>query len=323
MSSAQKDRLDQAAVAAGVALISADQQDVASKVMDADWFCGHAKQQQIDWQSVVAQGRLAWIQSSAAGMDHCLVPQVVDSNIEVSGCSGLFRDSVAEQTMALLYGLIRSMPVFFHAQSQREYVRRPTDDLHGKRIGIVGFGGNGQRIAQMLKPLGNSILATDRFVPQWQQANVRLPAIDHLLPADQLPYLLSRSDVLILTLPLDDSTVGLIGQEQLAALPKGAYVINVGRGKLLDETALCQALQDGHLNGAGLDVAWNEPPDQESSLWNEPGVLLSPHVGAQSARRYDLVLDLLIENMQRIQVSQRLKNRVDKTIGYSMPSERD
>ena len=130
-------------------------------------FCGHGRHGQIDWDQVVANGRLRWIQSSAAGLDHCLVPAVVNSDILVSGCYGLFCDSVAEQTMALLYGLMRGLPRFFRAGLKKEFVRQPTDDLHGKTIGIVGFGGNGQRIARLLQPLGNRILATDLYADEW------------------------------------------------------------------------------------------------------------------------------------------------------------
>ena len=124
-------------------VIVSSQETIGRYIFDADIFCGHAKTP-VDWAKVVEQDRLQWIQSSAAGLDHCLVPEVIASPIVVSGCSALFSNQVAETTMALLMGLIRRLPVFFHAQQARQYVRQPTDDLFGKSVAILGFGGNGQ-----------------------------------------------------------------------------------------------------------------------------------------------------------------------------------
>ncbi len=302
-------------------LVHADQDSVAELILECDVFCGHAKHQQVDWNAVVAVDRLKWIQSSAAGLDHCLTPPILESEVVVSGCTGLFRDSVVEQTMALLYGMMRSMPVFHDAKLKKEFIRRPTNDLHGKTIGIVGFGGNGQRIAELLLPLGNEVIATERFVDEWQAAG-DLPAITELMPADALPELLKRSDVVILTLPLDDSTERIMSSDQFAMMPSGSWFVNVGRGRLVDEPALVTALQSGQLAGAGLDVTFHEPLPTDSPLWTMPNVIISPHVGAQSANRYDLVTELLIENLGRFVAGERLKNHVDKQIGFPLPADR-
>ena len=98
------------------------QQSIDKSILNADIFCGHAKEKELPWEEVVAQGRLQWIQSSAAGLDHCLKPAVIESDIPVTSASGLFADQVAEQTMALLFGLIRSMPVFSEAKRSKEFV---------------------------------------------------------------------------------------------------------------------------------------------------------------------------------------------------------
>lgn len=299
----------------------ADQENVTDLIHDCDVFCGHGRHHQIDWEVVVSAGKLRWIQSSAAGMDHCLVPAVIESEIKVSGCSGLFRDSVAEQTLALLLGLIRSMPVFFTAQKNRQYARRPTDDLHGKTVGIVGLGGNGQRIAQVLRPFGVKLMATDLFPDEWRSLGVDA-LVDVLLPANALSRLLSESDIVVLTAPLNPGTQSMLSGPEIETMKPGSYLINVGRGKLLDEPALLQALQSGHIKGAGLDVAWTEPPPPDSLLWNQPNLLLTPHVGAQAANRYQKVVELLIENLDRFRRGVPLKNRVDKLLGFSMPDAR-
>ena len=138
------------AAAPGCEVVDAGQAGIAKEILNADLFGGHAKVP-VPWDDVVRAGRLRWIQSSAAGLDHCLVPSVIASDIQVTSASGLFANPVAEQTLALLLGLLRQIPTFFRAELRKEYERQPTDDLHGRTVGIVGFGGNGRRIAQVLR----------------------------------------------------------------------------------------------------------------------------------------------------------------------------
>ena len=134
-------------------IINAGQERVDELLPTADIFIGHAKVP-VNWDRVLESGRLQWIQSSAAGLDHCLVPGVISSDIVVSSASGLFAPQVAEQTFSLLFGLLRKAPLFFRAEAKREFVRLPTDDLRGKTVGIVGMGGNGRMLARMLAPWG-------------------------------------------------------------------------------------------------------------------------------------------------------------------------
>src|SRR5882724_6612243 len=132
-------------------LVDAGQERIGEEILRADIFCGHAKVP-IDWPAVVRGGRLKWIQSSAAGLDHCLVPAVVESDIIVTSASGVLADQVAEHAMALVTALTRSLPVFFRAQQAKEFIRRPTRDLHHSTVGIVGLGGVGRRIAEVISP---------------------------------------------------------------------------------------------------------------------------------------------------------------------------
>src|SRR6185295_13109105 len=124
-----------AACPPGTEVVDAGQERIAAELPNADIFCGHAKVP-VPWPDVFCGGRLKWIQSSAAGLDHCLVPEVIASNIVVTSASGLFADQVAEQTLALLLGLLRGLPTFFRAAQKKEFIRRPTLDLHGSTVGI-------------------------------------------------------------------------------------------------------------------------------------------------------------------------------------------
>lgn len=294
-------------------IINAGQERIDEELPQADIFIGHAKVP-VDWERVLQNGRLQWIQSSAAGLDHCLVPGVIESEILVSSAAGLFAPQVSEQTMALVYGLLRRLPLFFRAAQKREFIRRPTDDLRGKTVGIVGLGGNGRQIAKALAPMDVRIIATDYYPID------RPSEIEHLWGADRLDDLLSEADIVILAIPLNASTKGLIDAQRLAKMKPEAYLINVARGPIVVEHDLVEALQANALAGVGLDVTEVEPLPESSPLWDHPNVIITPHVGAQSARRVDDTTDLACINLRRFLAGQPVWNRVDKKLGFAHPS---
>jgi D-3-phosphoglycerate dehydrogenase len=309
----EKRHIEQIAAAApGAEVVDAGQERIAAELPSADIFCGHAKVS-VPWNEVVARGRLRWIQSSAAGLDHCLVPSVVASDITVTSASSVLADQVAEHTAALLTGLLRGLPAFFRAQQVREFIRRPTRDLHRARTGIVGLGGNGRRIADVLSAFRTTIFATD-----WFPVN-KPPHVAELLPADALEQMLPRVDVLILAAPLTEQTRGMINAQRLALLPKGAVLVNVARGPLVIEADLVAALRSGQLGGAALDVTDPEPLPAESPLWDMPNVIITPHVGGQSATRSDDMTNFFCDNLQRFVSGRPLRNLVDKRLGFPLP----
>ena len=295
-------------------VVDAGQDRIADEILKAYIFCGHAKVP-VPWEKVVAEGRLQWIQSSAAGMDHCLVPEVIDSPIVVSSASGLFANQVAEQTMALLLGLIRSMPTFYRAQQEKSFERRPTDDLHGKTVGIVGFGGNGRRIAEVLAPWCTKLLATDCFPVE------KPKHVENLWPVEKTEQLLADSDIVILCVPLNAQTHGWFNANLLARMKSGSYLVNVARGSVVVESDLVAAIESGHLRGVGLDVTEMEPLAPSSPLWQMPQVVITPHVGAQSAVRVDTSTRLFCENIAYFDNGKRLLNQVDKSLGFPRPED--
>lgn len=298
------------ATAPDAEIVDAGQQRIPEEILTADIFCGHAKERPVPWDDVVRGGRLRWIQSSAAGLDHCLAPSVVDSNITVTSASGVLADQVAEQTMALLTGLLRGLPTFFRAQQQREFIRRPTRDLTGAVIGIIGFGGNGRRLAEVLRPYKGRIIATDKFPIDQPET------VDELWHSDRNEELLPAVDVLILAAPLTDETRGMLNRRTLALLKPSAAIVNVARGKLIVERDLVEALESGKLAGFATDVTEIEPLPAESRLWDMPNVILTPHVGGQSRRRIDDMTDFFCENLSRYLSGRPLLNLVDKRLGY-------
>jgi D-3-phosphoglycerate dehydrogenase len=298
-----------AAAAPEAEIVDAGQERVAQELLDCDLFCGHPKVP-VPWDDVVRRGRLRWIQSSAAGLDHCLVPAVVESDIVVTSASGVLADQVAEHTVALATALCRSLPVFFRAQQKREFVRRPTRDLHRATVGIVGLGGVGRRLAEVLAAFKTRILATD-----WYPVD-RPPHVSELWPPDRLDDLLPNVEFLFLTAPLTPQTRGLIDARALARMRPGALLINAARGPLVVEAALVEALQSGHLAGAALDVTEQEPLPPTSRLWELPNVIITPHVAGQSARRIDDMTDFFCENLRRYRAGEPLLNLVDKRLGF-------
>ena len=301
-------------------VIASDQDRIAEDLFKADVFLGHAKVP-VDWRSVVEAGKLVWIQSSAAGLDHCLTPEVIASDILVSGCSGLFARQVSEQTLALLMGLIRRTNVFFKAQAKREFIRRPTDNLYGKRVLIVGFGGNGQRIARVLRPLTDSIVATD-FYPESGQSLVAEGVVEAVHAASDLDSLLPDADVVVVTLPLSEMNEQLLADKQFAAMKSGAYLINVGRGSVVETQAMIDSLKRGQLGGVGFDVVDPEPLPVDSELWGMENVIISPHVGAQSPLRVPTTVDLFLDNVPRFEQKSSLLNQVNKELGFPHPDHR-
>jgi D-3-phosphoglycerate dehydrogenase len=283
---------------------------IEKEIFSADIFCGHAKVP-VDWDGVVRQGRLKWIQSSAAGMDHCLVPSVIESGIVVTSASGVLADQVAEHTVALMTAWTRSLPTFFRAQQKKEFIRRPTRDLARSTVGIVGLGGVGRRLSKLLAAFETRILAVDMFPvdkPAW---------VESLWPAERLDDLLPLVDFLILCVPLNSTTRRMIDAVAIEKMKPGAVLVNVARGPLVVEGDLVGALESGHLAGAVMDVTEQEPLPESSKLWDFPQVIITPHVGGQAAWRNDKITDLFCRNLVRWEEGKPLINFLaDKRLGF-------
>ena len=291
-------------------VVDAGQEGVAERLLTADIYCGHAKVP-VDWDRIVRQGRLRWIQSSAAGMDHCLVPSVIQSDIPVTSASGVLSNQVAEHTLGLIIAWCRSFPLFFRAQEKKEFIRRPTRDLIRSTVGIVGLGGVGRRLAEVLAPFRTRILATDMFP-------VDKPAeVEELWPPQRLDDLLSQSDIVILSAPLNHITRGMIDAAALAKMKSSAVLVNAARGPLVVTDAMIAALESGKLAGAVMDVTDPEPPPPDHPLWNAPNTIITPHVAGQYAWRIDNMTRLLCENLRRWISGEPLINYLeDKLLGF-------
>ncbi len=292
-----------------IEIVAAEQSQLSEGLLCTDLFCGHVKVP-VDWEKIVSARRLKWIQSSAAGLDHCLHPAVVDSEIMVSSASGVLGDQVAEHTIALISASLRGIPRFIAATHRREFVRRPTRDLHGSTVGIVGFGGVGRRLAELLVPYRVRILATDYF-PVNQPTHV-----ESLWEKAQLPQLLSESDIVVLCVPLTDETRGMFDKKAFSQMKPGSMLVNVCRGPVVVEDDLVAALEDGVISSAAIDVTCEEPLPTDSALWSADNLLITPHVAGQAATRIDRMTAFFCDNLERYLEGKPLNNLVEKTLGF-------
>ena len=291
-----------------VNIINTDQKGIGQALFEADYFCGHAKVP-VDWEGIVRQKRLKWIQSSAAGMDWCLVPSVIDSDIMVTTAAGVLADQVSEHGLSLILAWHRNLQAFIRDQHCREnnpdwhaFKRKPTDDLTDKCVGIVGFGGVGRRFSQVVAPFARRIIATDLY-PENKPEHVA-----ELWPAERLDDLLHTSDVVFLSLPLNSTTRGIFTADRFAKMKKGALFANMARGPLVDTDGLVAALVVGHLAGAIMDVTSPEPLPKDHPLWNFSNVLITPHVGGQIRWRFEDICDIFCENVRRFHAGEPLIN---------------
>ena len=231
---------------------------------------------------------------------------------------------VAELAVALFLGAAKFLIPFDGALRQGDWTPRyrptPAALLQGKTALILGYGAIGQRVARVCQALGMDVLATRRSLP----APVQEDGVA-VHPAGALPDLLPRTAALFITLPLTPETEGLIGTAELATLPAGAVLVNVGRGAVVDQEALFHALQSGHLRAAGLDVWYNYPPDEESRTATLPAdyplhelenVVLSPHRGGSTDETARLRMTHLARLLNCAARDEPLPNKVDVTAGY-------
>ena len=208
-----------------------------------------------------------------------------------SGASGI---AVAEHALALLLALLKRFPTLSESQRRHAWPREfPAFELHGRTVGIVGLGDVGRSVARVLRPFGVTLLGV-------RQRPEPVPEVDETFTSDRLAEVLRRCSIVILAPPLNARTRHMIGAAQLAELPAGAYLINVGRGATVDEAALIDALRAGRLAGAGLDVLEDEPPAPDSPIWDMPDVIVTPHSAAHTEATDDRSVRLFLENLDRL-----------------------
>ncbi len=265
-----------------------------------------------------AARKLRWIHSPSAAVHSLMIPEIVASDVIVTNARDVHGPVVAEHVIGLIFGLAKRLPSAFRYQLQGKWAQdemwcetpRPRE-VAGATLGLIGLGSIGRETAWRAAALGMRVIAV--------REHTELPhekSVAEVYGPDRLDNLLSQSDYVVIAAPLTPQTRSLITADRLQQMKRDGYLINVSRGALVDETALCEALQRGTIAGAALDVFGKEPLPAESPLWRVENLLITPHTAALTEKLWERHYVLMAENLRRFIAHAPLLNLVDKTRGY-------
>ncbi|MGY4501665.1 phosphoglycerate dehydrogenase-like enzyme [Bradyrhizobium sp. GM24.11] len=254
--------------------------------------------------------RLRWIQSTNAGVDFLAPVRERLRGALVTNARGVHAEVMADYTVGVVTMLHWGFPELLRQQAVQEWRPKFVDPLSGKTIGIVGLGAIGTEIARRAKSAGMTVLGMRRG-----SARAGEP-VDQYFGREQFHDLLSRADFVVLVVPLTPETKKLVGAQELSAMKRSAYLVNLSRGTVVDEAALTKSLADRQIAGAALDVFETEPLPSRSQLWTMPNVIITPHMAGNPTEYPRRVLQIFLENLRRYLAGEDLLNVVDLTRGY-------
>lgn len=249
---------------------------------------------------------LRWVHSTQAGVDKIPVGRLADHGVAVTNSTGIHGESAGETVAGYMLMLARGLHRHVRSQVDREWGDPAWDSaftLAGESVCVVGLGGLGRGIAQRADALGMHVTGVRR---------TPLPVghVDRVYTSDDLDEAIADARFVVLAVPLTDETERLIGPDELAAMRGDAYLVNVARGEVVDQSALVAALDEGTVAGAALDVFETEPLPADSPLWDMEDVIVTPHEATDSRGKPDLIAPIVRENRQRLEAGEPLVNRI-------------
>jgi phosphoglycerate dehydrogenase-like enzyme len=272
---------------------------------------------------------LAWVHSATSGVERALTPAALARDVLVTNARGVFSRPIAEHVLLMILAVSRHLPELLDLQRERTWQPLEGKELREQTIGIVGYGSLGRSVASLASAFGARVVAMRRRLdapevrpapgdPASDDGEVfpLEPRIDRLVGPDGLPSLLAESDIVVLAAPLTPETEGLIDETAIASMKRTAWLINVARGRLVDDRALIRALRENRIGGAALDTFRDEPLPPSSPYWELPNVILTPHTAWSSARVLDRSIALFCDNLVRYSRGEPLRNVVDPAAGY-------
>jgi phosphoglycerate dehydrogenase-like enzyme len=272
----------------------------------------------VDRDVFASASRLRWVQSPAVGVGGLMFPELLASPVVVTSARGIRARSIAEHVIGVTIALARRLPVAMRAQIAHRWAQDEIEgpasgvrSLDGLRMTIVGLGSIGMEIVKLAAPFGIRVSAIRR-----RARNPPPAGVDEVLSPEGLPDLLSKSDVVVLAVPHTPETKQIIGRAEIDRMPRGALLINIARGKLIDDGAVVEALKDGRLGGAALDVFTREPLEPTSPYWDLPNVIITPHTSGAMQDYWTPLVALFSANLRRFEKGEPLLNVVDKVAGY-------
>ena len=290
--------------------------------------------------------RLEWVHSGAAGVGTSLHPAMLASEVMFTNSAGIHAVPMAETATAMILHFARGLDIAIRAQREGRWAApeywaadAPVRELGSSTVGVLGFGGIGREVAVRAAAMGAKVVGVRRggdilkdILPDAKYSKAYFRGGDYVEKdiagwggggridvgsgPDALDRAVAESDYLVLALPETGATRGLLSRERLWTMKPGAVLINVARGRLVDEEALLEALDAGRLRGAGLDVFEREPLPAGHPFYRHPRVLMTPHVSATTRGFWDRQTGLIVDNLGRFARGERLRNLVDKAAGY-------
>lgn len=270
---------------------------------------------------------LTWVHSATSGVERALTPAALARDVLVTNARGVFSRPIAEHVLLMILAISRHLPELLELQRERTWQPLEGRELRELTIGIVGYGSLGRSVASLASAFGARVIALRRR-PTSAEADRASASpddledfpyeatVDRVLGPDGLHELLGESDIVVLAAPLTAETEGMIDEGAVAAMKQESWLINVARGRLVDDTALIRALRDHRIGGAALDTFRDEPLPPSSPYWDLTNVILTPHTAWSSARVLDRSIDLFCDNLVRFSRGEPLRNVVDPTAGY-------
>jgi phosphoglycerate dehydrogenase-like enzyme len=271
---------------------------------------------QIDREQLAAARRLRWIHSPAAGVGSMLFREMLESDVQITNSRGLAADTMGEHILAVTLALFRQLPLAFARQAERVWAQdeisaRGNRSLAGARVLMIGAGAIGAATARRMSALGAGVTGIRR-----RSSGPHIEGFGRLTTPSELMKELPSADVVVVAAPHTADTRGMISGPQFRAMQRHAVIVNVSRGRLVDERALATALATETIAGAALDVFEQEPLPQNSPLWAAPNVLITPHTSGFRADHWDAATALFADNLRRFESGELLLNQVDKKAGY-------
>ena len=288
-------------------VVTAESEDEALEaIVDAEIYFGR-----IPRSVFLKANKLRWIQVFGAGVETQLFPELIESDVILTCTSGAFNNVVADHAFALILAIARHIPTHVRNQDKGIWDRSGVcHQIAGQTVGIIGLGNIGSEIAKRAHVFGMKVLAVD-------MRSMECPDfVDRLCGLKDMDKVLKNADYLVVIVPLTKKTRGMIGAAELSKMKPTANLINVGRGPIVDQAALIDALKNGVIAGVGTDVFENEPIEPESELWNLKNVVMTPHIAGPAPESRAASFEIFLENIKRFLAGEDMISVIDKREGF-------
>lgn len=289
-----------------------DRTHIAEVIADVEIIAGYVPR-----ELTARAEKLKWYQQWGAGADWLAnYPEVVEMDFTLTSASGVHAIPISEHIFAFLLGHARLLPAAIREQidgrwtRDESHIKQSVVELAGSTMLLIGVGAIGERVAKLAVAHDMNVIGLRR------NPTVAVPDIGQVVGPDQLLDVLPKADFVIVTAPLTAETERMLNQQAFEAMKRSAYVVNIGRGGIIDEQAMITALQSGSISGAGLDVFEQEPLPSDSPLWAMPNVMMTAHYSGLTPSYDKRAFEILRDNLIRYQAGTPLRNVIDKSLGY-------